>query len=207
MSKPRKKPTVDDHLKRYEKLLTFINEEIDKRAKIKEKGTRVLRSVRKMVKSLMAEVPKISKHKPKKTGEPRMSGLKVECSITDELADFLEIERGTKLSRMDVLRAINVYCKFKHGELRPDMLKWGYLNKDKKRDLQNPANRRELIPDKKLSKLLRYEQYKKDVKDGKIKRKRKNDDENSEEKYIIETVEDDSLHYKTIQKLIQVHFL
>ena len=64
----------------------------------------------------------------------RTSGFQKPTGISDQLADFLNISRGTQLPRMDVTRRINEYIK--------------------EHDLQNPADRRKLIPNKALHAVL-----------------------------------------------------
>ena len=62
------------------------------------------------------------------------SGITKETSISKELATFLGVSAGTKLARVEVTRRINEY-----------------INENK---LQNPEQRRQIIPDTKLAKLL-----------------------------------------------------
>ena len=64
----------------------------------------------------------------------RCSGLQKPTGISDQLADFLNISRGTLLPRMEVTRRINEYIK--------------------EHNLQNPNDRRKLLPNKELHAVL-----------------------------------------------------
>lgn len=82
-------------------------------------------------------VDKVQKKKEKAKKSP--SGFAKPCKISDELCDFIGISKGTELSRTDITRHINSYVK--------------------EHNLNNPQNRREFFPDKKLNAIL-------NVKDG-----------------------------------------
>jgi len=86
-------------------------------------------------------IEKVQKKKDKAKKSP--SGFAKPCKISDELCDFIGIPRGTEQSRTDVTRFINAYVK--------------------QHNLNNPANRREFFPDKKLDAILNV---KENVKDG-----------------------------------------
>ena len=64
----------------------------------------------------------------------RNSGFEKPTGISDQLADFLSIERGTLLPRMEVTKKINAYIR--------------------ENNLQNPSDRRQIIPDDKLRAIL-----------------------------------------------------
>lgn len=82
-------------------------------------------------------VDKVQKKKDKAKKSP--SGFAKPCKISDELCDFIGVAKGTELSRTDITRHINSYVK--------------------EHNLNNPENRREFFPDKKLKAIL-------NVKDG-----------------------------------------
>ena len=82
-------------------------------------------------------VDKVQKKKDKAKKSP--SGFAKPCKISDELCDFIGVVKGTELSRTDITRHINSYVK--------------------EHNLNNPENRREFFPDKKLKGIL-------NVKDG-----------------------------------------
>jgi len=82
-------------------------------------------------------VDKVQKKKDKAKKSP--SGFAKPCKISDELCTFIGVDKGTELSRTDITRHINSYVK--------------------EHNLNNPENRREFFPDKKLKSIL-------NVKDG-----------------------------------------
>lgn len=82
-------------------------------------------------------VDKVQKKKDKAKKSP--SGFAKPCKISDELCEFIGVEKGSELSRTDITRHINTYVK--------------------EHNLNNPKNRREFFPDRKLNAIL-------NVKDG-----------------------------------------
>jgi chromatin remodeling complex protein RSC6 len=82
-------------------------------------------------------IDKVQKKRDKAKKSP--SGFAKPCKISNELCDFIGVEHGCELSRTDITRKINEYVKEKN--------------------LNNPENRREFFPDKKLKSIL-------NVKDG-----------------------------------------
>ncbi len=197
---PRKKITIESHLAKHETLLAFIDKEIDKRAKERGKGTKIFRSIRKLSRELYGEVPKIAKTKRKYVGGQKVSGFKLKCEITKELAEFLQLPHNATPLRTEITNAICVYAHINPDEARPHVLKWIHLNPEGKRNLQNPQDKMIIIPDDTLKKLLGYEKYQQDVKASLITRK-KTDKKTKEKETVI--VEDDALHYWVIQRLIQ----
>jgi len=77
-------------------------------------------------------VDKVQKKKEKAKKSP--SGFAKPCKISDQLCEFLGVEKGTELSRTDITRSINSYVK--------------------QHNLNNPENRREFFPDAKLKSIL-----------------------------------------------------
>lgn len=187
----RRKPTIESHLKHYDKVMELLSQEINE--KTQEKITKIIKQMKK-------EVPLL---KYKKHSKLVVSGLKVKSLISDELCIFLQLPIETKISRMEVFNAICVYSHIKENESRENMLKWEYLN-PKKRNLQNPRDKRSIIPDKSLSKLLRYSDYKKQVLDNKITKNIKNKETGEKETIIVNS---DFLYYWVIQKLLSFHFI
>jgi len=199
--KPRKKVTLETYLQKHDTLIKYLDAEIDHKSRHKEKGVKSLQSIRKMVRELQRDAPKIATGRKRKTsGKPRKSGFASQYQITEELAKFMQIPPDSTPTLNEITNAIYIYIKIKPGEERPQMIKWKHLNPDN-RDLQNPDNRTVIIPDKKLSKLLGYKKYKKDVADGKVTINKIVDKRTKERKTVL--VEDDSLFYYVIQKLIQ----
>ena len=170
------------------------------------KGIKTLKSVRRTLLDLEMKAPKLTKlrRRYKMSGTVRKnSGLTTPQNISPELRTFLKIEKGRNLSRIEVTRAINSYINIKKDENRPNILEWAYLNPDH-RNLQNEKDKRIIFPDVPLANLLRYAQYKKDVAAAQITESHKNKLTGLKETKIVTS---DVLHYRTVQKLIQVHYL
>lgn len=82
------------------------------------------------------ELKKRNKKRNKQNGGPKqLSGFAKPTPISPELAKFLSVNTSELLARTDVTKRINVYIK--------------------EHDLQNPSNRRIILPDLKLGKLLK----------------------------------------------------
>jgi chromatin remodeling complex protein RSC6 len=103
-----------------------------------------IKSIQMSMKTLVKEfdkqkkiIDKVQKKRDKAKKSP--SGFAKPCKISNELCDFIGVEHGCELSRTDITRKINEYVKEKN--------------------LNNPENRREFFPDKKLKSIL-------NVKDG-----------------------------------------
>ena len=82
-------------------------------------------------------IDKVQKKREKAKKSP--SGFAKPCKISDDLCDFIGVTKGSEQSRTDITRFINSYVK--------------------EHNLNNPQNRREFFPDKKLKAIL-------NVKDG-----------------------------------------
>ncbi len=147
--KPRKVVTSD-----------IVNDNLDK---IIENATLIedkkMRSILKELKSLKNDLKKVMK---KKVGERKRdvvnSGFFKEVKITDDLAKFMSCNPSDLKSRVDVTRFICKYVKDKN--------------------LQNQADKRYIIPDDSLQKLLKYNPN-----------------------------VDGQLSFPSVQKLIQKHFV
>lgn len=202
---PRKRATLEGHIEKYDALLKILDEEIERKQKEREKGTRVLRSVRKTVRELRVEAPKIAHAKRRmSTNSKKVSGLELRYNISDELAEFMKIPKGSTPSRNDITNAICVYIHSHPDETRPQMVKWNHLNPKGKRNLQNPESKMTIIPDEKLEELLNYKQYKRDVKAGKVYQI--TTDRKTGKKEEVK-VTDPALKYCVVQKLICKHIL
>jgi chromatin remodeling complex protein RSC6 len=77
-------------------------------------------------------IDKVQKKKDKAKKTP--SGFAKPCKISDELCSFIGVDKGTEMSRTEITRHINSYVK--------------------QHNLNNPENRREFFPDKKLKTIL-----------------------------------------------------
>lgn len=100
------------------------------------------------VKVLQKEHSKLQKQKGKKTRrvaedgatKRQPSGFAKPTKLSDQLCDFLGVAHGTSMARTEVTRLINDYIK--------------------KNSLQNPADRRKIIPDAKLKAILNFDEEK-----------------------------------------------
>jgi chromatin remodeling complex protein RSC6 len=200
----RKKVTLESHLEKYSDLLKVIDLEIERKQKEREKGARVLRSVRKTLKELEKEVPKLShaRRRAVSTGAKKVSGLELKYRVSDELADFMKIPRGSSVSRNDATNAVCVYVHIHSGETRPQMVKWSHLNPGGKRNLQDPENKMAILPDKALRRLLRYDEYCRHISEGKITREVTDKTSGVKEEVVVD---DPTLKYCTVQKLLCPH--
>ena len=95
--------------------------------------------VKKLEKNVNKEINANNKTKKKskdKDKAPRpLSGFAKPTLISQELCKFLNKDSGTEMARTDVTKIISQYIK--------------------DNNLQNPKNRREILPDKKLKNLLK----------------------------------------------------
>ena len=143
----------------YGNLLGTVEEEIERLRDNGEKGIKFLRSIMKQVKDLRKSTQRLSKTKKKKDRTSNSaSGFLKPKPVSAEACKFMGVEKGGKHSQVDITKSI---CE--------------YINKN---DLQNPENRKQIFPDKKLTEFLRFD----------------------EDKH-------GPLYYCTIQRLIQVHFI
>lgn len=148
-------------------LCEYIEVEITRQRELKDQNggraapggnIKFLRSALKRTKQLQGDVHRVSRKKkqgPRKGN--KNSGFLKEAPISDELADFFGRDHGSKMCRVDCTKEIHKYIM--------------------DNNLQNQENRRQIFPDKKLTKLLNYKEK-----------------------------EHGPLYYYTIQKLIQQHF-
>ena len=98
-----------------------------------------LKEVISTVKALQKEHNKLQKATTKKTkkvsgGQRTLSGFAKPSLLSDELCDFMGVARGTSQARTEVTRTINEYIK--------------------KNNLQDSEDKRRILPDDKLKKIL-----------------------------------------------------
>lgn len=114
------------------KLSTFVNKVSSINKEVKE-----LQALGKTLeKDFNAVVKVLSKNKSKtKTNENRtLSGFAMPSLLSDELYDFLKIEKGTLIPRKDVTKLINEYIK--------------------DNNLRNEEDKRKILPDSSLKKIF-----------------------------------------------------
>jgi chromatin remodeling complex protein RSC6 len=137
--KPRQTPSRDSILTGFDELIEMVDTEVQRLrdSPTKNKGIKFLRSYNKRVKLLRghtARVTKIKTKTPRKSGTN--SGFQKPVKISKDLAKFAGWPEDELRSRVEVTKYICDYIK--------------------ENDLQYPKDRRQIIPDSKLQKLLGY---------------------------------------------------
>lgn len=88
-------------------------------------------------------IKKHLKTEEKEKAPRKKCGFALPTEVTDDLCHFLGIEKGTKIARTDVTKQIMAYIKTNH--------------------LQNPENKKMIVPDEQLWKLLGEEARGKEI--------------------------------------------
>jgi chromatin remodeling complex protein RSC6 len=130
----------------FDEVIKLIDDEIEtlRSSQTKSTGIKFLRSLNKRLKALKSKTTKAIKHR-KSTRKPSAntnSGFLKPVQISKEMAKFTGWDPTLSRSRVDVTKHI---CKY-----------------IKDNDLQNPKDRREILADDKLKKLLAYDPKKDD---------------------------------------------
>jgi len=133
---PRLEATRESITLHFDKLIEDLETEIKNLRGTKCQGSKFLKKVNRVVKGLKTKSIRVMGKKPKKRTNVN-SGFLKQVSISKEMAKFIGCDAGELKSRVDVTKAICAYIK-------------GH-------NLQNPKDRREILPDSKLKKLLRIE--------------------------------------------------
>jgi chromatin remodeling complex protein RSC6 len=124
------------------KLIELLETEIKRQYNLTEKYIQVkinlkfLRLILNEVKILNKYVKQINKKGNYKKGV-RSGGFTIKMKISNDLSNFLKIEKDTLLTRSETTKLIQKYII--------------------ENNLQNPQNKKEIFPDKHLSELLKYE--------------------------------------------------
>lgn len=136
---PVEKPSVLDVVnKQFDELLSTISAEIESiKTEKKNVGVKYLKSLNKQVVALRKSTMKLSKQKKKTVRKSNnVSGFLKPVTISKEIAEFTGWSVKDKHSRVEVTKYICNYIK--------------------ENDLQDPSDRRKIIPDEKLQNLLGY---------------------------------------------------
>jgi chromatin remodeling complex protein RSC6 len=112
--------------------LTKLEEKLAAVAALLKEATAELRAAKKENERMRRIVDKAESKRAKARSNP--NGFAKPAKITDDLCDFLAVPRGTLISRTDVTRKINAYIK--------------------EHNLNKPENKRFILPDPKLRKIL-----------------------------------------------------
>jgi len=168
-SRKRRDVTAESVDETFTQLCGQLEAEVTRQRDLKERkstnavGVKFLRSTLKQLKQLQADVRKVAKKKRAARQGSNNSGFMKEARISDAMADFLGVPHGTSMSRVECTKQLHAYIL--------------------KNNLQNPDNRREILADKALCKLLKHN--KKSKEEG----------------------GDGPLYYFVMQRLIQQHFV
>jgi chromatin remodeling complex protein RSC6 len=136
----RRTPTRDSVLAELDAVLESIDTEITsiREGNSKNKGIKVLRSIAKKIKVAKAHAARVMKQKKRTARKGNQnSGFLKPVKISKEMAKFTGWKSSDLKSRVQVTKYICDYIK--------------------KHDLQNPEDRREIVPDAKLRKLLDFD--------------------------------------------------
>jgi chromatin remodeling complex protein RSC6 len=139
VKKKRRVPTKESVAEGFDDLVAIIEEEINRLRESpgKAKGVKFLRSLGKRTKTLRGHAVRVMKQKQKTNRKNNTnSGFLKPVQISKEMAKFTGWNHEDLKSRVDVTKYI---CKY----IRDN-------------DLQNPEDRRQIVADKKLAKLLEY---------------------------------------------------
>ena len=132
--------TRDIVMSSFDEIIQLIEGEIDslKDSPSKTKGIKFLRSLNKKIKTLKNNSGKIIKQKSTKKTTPNVnSGFQKPVRISKEMAKFAGWNCEELKSRVDVTKYLCNYIK--------------------ENNLQNPKDKRQIVSDAKLSKLLKYD--------------------------------------------------
>lgn len=192
----KKEVTIQTFNDDFDTVINELQEVIDELKKSGDtRGIRKFQTLKKKLIKLRKSTRYLRTKKNKQSSSPRKPPQKKK--ISKELAEFLHDKEGAEYSTEDVLNAIYVYIKIKDGEDREKMLKWKHLNPDG-RNLQKKDDGTIIEPDETLSSLLRYPEYCEKVANGEITRKKNGESV---------TLEDDSMRYTTLRRLINLPHL
>lgn len=144
---PKKKRTVqtkESILEAMDEVISLVEGEIEnlRTSQQKTKGIKFLRTINKKFKQIRNHSNRVMKSKSgiKKQTNNSNSGFLKPVPISAEMAKFTGWDPSENKSRVDVTKFICAYVK--------------------EHDLQNPNDRRQIIADAKLSKLLKYDSKK-----------------------------------------------
>ena len=140
----------------YDKIQGLMQENATDMATIKEKYD-AMKIRQKALTKLFAKVQSKSVKPQKNRGARKPCGFARPTPVSDEMCAFLKVDKGSHVSRTTVTRALIQYIKEKN--------------------LQNPENKKQILPDPVLSKLFG------------------------------EGAKDQTLTYFTMQKFVNHHFL
>ena len=133
---PKMEATRESITAWFDRAISDVEDQVKLLRKTKCQGGKFLKSLNKTLKNLKTKSLRVMGKKPKKRTNVN-SGFLKQVAISKEMAKFIGCDPTELKSRVDVTKHICNYVK-EHG-------------------LQNPKDKREIIPDTKLKKLLRVQ--------------------------------------------------
>ena len=133
---PRLEATRESITAWFDKTIADVEREIKTLRQSKCPGGKFLKSLNKTLKGLKTKSIRVMGKKPKKRSNVN-SGFLKQVAISKEMAKFIGCSSTELKSRVDVTKHICAYIK--------------------ENNLQNPDDKREILPDAKLKKLLRVQ--------------------------------------------------
>jgi chromatin remodeling complex protein RSC6 len=133
---PKMEATRESITAWFDRAISDVEDQVKLLRKNKCQGGKFLKSLNKTIKNLKTKSLRVMGKKPKKRTNVN-SGFLKQVAISKEMAKFIGCAPTELKSRVDVTKHICNYVK-EHG-------------------LQNPKDKREIIPDTKLKKLLRVQ--------------------------------------------------
>ncbi len=139
-SEPRKPVTGESVQTDMKDLIAFFAEQ-KAAASVDSKSTKILNQVKKRLARILQDLARVVKKStksttPKDPAKVSSSGLMKPVEISERLSKFMNVPVGTNQSRVAVTNALCAYIKTKN--------------------LQNQANKRQILPDAELIELLGY---------------------------------------------------
>lgn len=138
-SRRRAAPTRESVLAEFDELVKLLDEEVARLrdSSDKNKNSKFIKGVTKRVKTLQSSTARVMKQKQPSTRKNNNSGFLKPVKLSTDMAKFTGMATEGQHSRVDVTKYICNYIKEKN--------------------LQNPADRRQIVADDKLGKLLGYD--------------------------------------------------
>ena len=136
--------TRDTVMDSFDEIIQLVDKEIEalRSTDNKSKGVGFLRTLNARLKKLQKQTSRIAKGKSKRVGNTTNSGFLKPVAVSDEMRKFAGWEKDELHSRVDVTKFICQHIK--------------------KNNLQKPEDRRQIIPDNTLKKILNIKKDNKD---------------------------------------------
>ena len=132
---PKLEATRESIVMWFDKAISDVDNQVKALRRSKCPGGKFLKSLNKTLKGLKSKSVRVMGKKPKKRTNVN-SGFLKQVPISSEMSKFIGCGTGELKSRVDVTKCICSYIK--------------------DHNLQNPKDKREILPDSKLKKLLRW---------------------------------------------------